>query len=716
MRADPTTFEIIRHKFFRVIDEAIIALKNVSGSPITNEGHDLMVSLYRPDGGLLIGGVGFLHHLTSASQACKHILSAYSTDPGIFEEDIFLLNDPYTAALHNPDVYLVAPIYHKGQLAAWTANFVHVTDVGAVNAGGFSPRATECFHEGFSSRGIKLVERGHIRRDVFETILNMVRDPGMVALDLRSQIAACNVARKRMQDLLDRYERPVVDEVAQELLDQSERLLRDRLLELPDGVWRARQYIDAPDRVYTVTLAMTKRRDALTYDLTGSSPQSPLGINCTYWATWGAMFAPIFPLLCYDITWNDGVTRPIRLVAPEGTIVNCRRPAPISLATVQAIQITNNLSTLTLSKMLGASTKYRNESTAVWHGSHAHIELAGVNQAGDFFIAPLTDTFGGSGGGRAFRDGVDVGGEIPNVISRWANVETHELNTPVMYLFRRRVRDSAGPGKQRGGVCHEYAITPHDAPEGQVHFTLFGKGVKAPHSYGLFGGYPGCNVDYAIFHGVSSQAGPALLDGEDALGDRVEHVMFGDFVLAKNEVLYIRFMGGGGYGDPLDRDPTLVMQDVAEGLVCSACAMDVYGVSGTADGRSVDKAATESLRTKIHQQRLHGRRLGPAPGTPREPDGVIRVSEYLWIREDSAGKVVCCAKCGHELCEASVRWKEHAVMREVPLTAAGHLRSRSDLFHLTEYFCPGCATTLEVEVLQKGDAPLHDELQLSGRA
>ena len=141
---DPVTFEIIRHKLLRVTDETIIALENVSGSPITNEGHDMMASLYLPDGGLMVGGVGFLHHLTSAAQAVKHIIANFGEDPGIFEDDVFFFNDSYTAALHPPDVYMISPIHFQGELTGFVANFVHVTDIGAVDpaASPRTPRTT----------------------------------------------------------------------------------------------------------------------------------------------------------------------------------------------------------------------------------------------------------------------------------------------------------------------------------------------------------------------------------------------------------------------------------------------------------------------------------------------------------------------------------------------------------------------------------------------
>src|ERR1700678_3639648 len=193
---NPVTFSIIRHRLFRVVEEAVITLKHVSGSAITNEGHDLMVSLYQADGSLLMGGVGFLHHLTSAAEACKAIIRRFGSD--INEGDIFLLNDPYTAALHTSDVYFVAPTHYQGKLVAWSACFVHVSDIGAMNPGGFAPDAPDVFAEGFSSPGLKLVDRGVLRQDIWDTILNMVRFPAMVALDLKSMIACNNVARDRL--------------------------------------------------------------------------------------------------------------------------------------------------------------------------------------------------------------------------------------------------------------------------------------------------------------------------------------------------------------------------------------------------------------------------------------------------------------------------------------------------------------------------------------
>jgi len=599
---DPMTFSIIRHRLFRIVDETVITLKHVSGSAITNEGHDLMVSLYRADGTLLMGGVGFLHHLTSAAEACKAIIQRFRGQIG--EGDVYLLNDPYTAALHTSDIYLVAPIHHAGRLVAWSACFVHVADIGAMNPGGFAPQALDIYSEGFSSPGLKLVDRGEMRQDVLDTILNMVRSPEMVSLDLRSMIACCHVARDRMGALMGKYGAIVVDQACAALVEQSETLFRAGLRALPDGQWQSRQYLDVQGETARVLLTMTKLDDRLVFDFTGSDPQSRHSINCTKWAALGGLFAPLFPLLCYDITWNEGVIRPVEMIAPEGSIVNCTRPAPVSVATVGAIQSVNNAACTTIGKMLAASDQYRDQATAVWHANHFAIFKFGANPRGGYSIGILTETFAGAGGVRSFADGVDIGGEIPNPISRMANVETVEGAFPIRYLFRRRATDSGGPGRFRGGTGGEMAIVPHKAPAGGIDYVISGKGARHPMSEGLAGGYPGAPNSYVWVHAAGDAAeGPVSADRLETIAGQHERVSWGVYPLHGRDALYVRWNGGGGYGDPVSRDPVSVAADVRSGVVSDIAARQVYGVSLKADG-GVDAAGTTSLRQAVLAARL----------------------------------------------------------------------------------------------------------------
>lgn len=599
---DPITYSIIRHRLFRVVEEAVITLKHVSGTAITNEGHDLMVSLYRADGSLLMGGVGFLHHLTSAAEACKAIIRRFEgqIEPG----DIFMLNDPYTAALHTSDVYMLAPIHHQGTLVAWSACFVHVSDIGAMNPGGFAPDAKDIFSEGFSSPGLKLVSRGEMRQDIWDTFLNMVRSPEMVALDLRSLIACNNVAGERMLALIDKYGADAVDHVGKTLIEQSEQLLRQRLRELPDGSWQSRQYIDVLGNTAKVVLTMTKKDDTLTFDFTGSSPQSEYSVNCTKWAALGGLFAPLFPLLCYDITWNQGAVEPIKMIAPEGSIVNCTRPAPVSVATVGAIQSVNNAACSAIGKMLAASEKYKDEATAVWHANHFAVFMFGKTREGRLAIDTLTETFAGSGGAKTWGDGVDIGGEMPNPISRMANVETVEGAFPIRYLFRRRMLDSGGAGRYRGGLGGEIAIVPHGSPDGGINFVLSGKGSRFPMSDGLAGGVSGTANDYVLFTGEADTTETTRVDQTraQALTGQKKPVSWGVFPLRQGDAFYLRWNGGGGVGDPLQRPVEDVVHDIERRSISARAARETYGV--VLNNGVADLAATERLRQDMRHERI----------------------------------------------------------------------------------------------------------------
>jgi N-methylhydantoinase B len=479
-----------------------------------------------------------------------------------------------------------------------------------MNPGGFAPDAVDVFSEGFSSPGLKIVDRGNLRQDVWDTILNMVRGPEMVALDLRSMIACNNVAKDRMVALVEKYGLPTFQETCKSLVAQSESRLRERLRELPDGSWQSRQYFDVKGEVYKILLKMTKKDDELTFDFTGSSPQSKYSVNCTKWASLGGLFAPLFPLLCYDITWNEGVIRPIKVIAPEGSIVNCTKPSPVSVATVGAIQSVNNAACTTIAKMLASHDKYADQTSAVWHANHFAVFMFGKNQKGGDSIGILTETFAGAGGARTFADGVDIGGEIPNPISRMANVETVEAMFPVRYLFRRRLKDSGGGGEFRGGTGGELALIPHDAPDGGLNYVLSGKGSKFPQSEGLDGGNPGAINDYVWVHSEDSKDSKDSKNGHDcfsqslsAIPGEKESISWGVFPLMGNDALYVRWNGGGGVGDSLDRIPGAVLSDVTNSLISPDAAREIYGVVIT--NNQVDEAKTDELRNSLKSGRIN---------------------------------------------------------------------------------------------------------------
>src|SRR5215469_12209646 len=214
-------------------------------------------------------------HMACGGFAVKKIIERFGNE-GVAPDDVFLLNDPYVAAVHQSDLFMISPIHYQGRLVAWSASFVHVMDIGALSPGGNSPGATEIFHEGIRIPGVKLIDRGVLRKDLFDTIINMTRQPTMVGLDLKCEIAANNVAKSRMQEMIEHYGAELITSVSSDMIHHSESILRARIREIPDGVWTDCGAIET-DETWKVVLTLTKERDRLTFDFTGSDKQARRG-------------------------------------------------------------------------------------------------------------------------------------------------------------------------------------------------------------------------------------------------------------------------------------------------------------------------------------------------------------------------------------------------------------------------------------------------------
>ena len=407
-----------------------------------------------------------------------------------------------------------------------------------------------------------------------------------------------------MHSLYDKYGSGTVDEACGALIEQSDQRFGQRLEELPDGQWQSRQRLHCRGEDYLVALTMTKKGGHLTFDFTGTSAQSQYAINSPYWATWGAIFSPIFSVLCPDMVWNEGLTRRVTMVAPQGSIINSERPAPISVSTIATVPMVNWSSLHCISKMLTTSEQHERFATAVWDGGYNAVFMFGRDQRGQYTIGYMTDVFGGAGGARTYADGVDVAGDIPNPITRTANIETTESRLPIRYLFRRRVKDSGGAGRYRGGAGLEYAVTPHDAPDGGMNFVMTGKGTRFPTSEGIAGGYIGSPPHCYLVHTPAGKNDPGDFGYtiDDLAGDK-EAIAWGEFPLMGDDVLYVGSSGGGGYGDPLDRDPVAVPSDVRGNLTSARDAKEIYGVVFNDGMTAVDGTAMEAQRDAILKAR-----------------------------------------------------------------------------------------------------------------
>jgi N-methylhydantoinase B len=705
---DVFTREIIKHRLYQVSEEAAIALENAAGTRLVVDMHDMIAALYNPKGEMLYAGTGILNHPSCAARAVKGVVK-YFEDEGIFEGDVIMMNDPYSGALHSPDVFIIQPIHYEGELIAFVASFVHVSDTGSIEPGGFCPSATDCFQEGFQTRGLKLMEKGKARRDVWDTIMNMTRTPDATMMDYKSQIAAGYVAQQRMKKLADDYGVDRLLTVFDDLIAESESLFRGRLAEIPNGVYRSRKYYNIGDEVTPIELAAIKEGDALTLDLSGTGPQSIRSINATLEATEGGLFPSIYTQLAWDIVWNEGIFKCVEVVAPESSLVNCTRPAATSCASIGIITMLNSLATQALSKMLGATNSLKDRATGDWLGVHTWAGIHGQLPDGSYSVTLPTESAGGAGGGRAFKDGIDNGGDMTCLTAACSNIEHCEADFPMIYLFRRPVPDSGGPGKYRGGCSHEWAATTHNSPDRKFSLLAIpGCGIDVPACAGVFGGLPGATSSYSQFRRGNAREYPTHL--ADCRGEDEEHVSFGATEIAEGDILYVRHSGGGGYGDPLDREPALVLADVAKGFVTQEPARDVYGVVIDPETATVDEEATRDLRRSLRRERLGGEapRFGGSSRAEIEPSGG-RIGEYLQLSESAGKAALQCTYCGHEL-PGNSRWKDSVPHRKATMSAAGPVRQDHPDFSMWQFFCPNCATQLDVDIAYKDDPPLYDEL------
>lgn len=710
---DPITFEVLNHRLLSITEEMGIQYMRCSGSNVLITGNDAATAIMRADGALVAVGP----YIVTQGNVLPLIVEGtrrLSNDVGIRDGDIFICNDPYLGAIHAPDFATVAPIFHDGKIVAWIGASGHQLDTGGMDPGGFSVKAVDIHQEGLRIPPVKLVDRGSVREDIMRWIINQVRDP-LVGLDVKGQIAALNNGRLRVLELIKTWGIASVQGVMEQSITYARDKLRQRLRELPDGQWREVQYIDHDgheSKIYRVVCTMTKRHEQITFDFTGTSPNARGLINCTYSGLQAAVLSSMYINLCWDIPWNRGVRDCIEIVTKGGTVNNCDYPAPCAMATISAVIVTIDVTWRCLSNLLLTSPPHHEQAMAVWSGTSMAPIFAGRSQHGFAFSATEMSHFGGGGGARTYADGVDTAGIVFNTTPNMPNIEDQEAEYPVLYLFRKHLRDSGGPGLYRGGRSAELAYMVYDAPDGKLEGLFAGTGAEMPNAIGVCGGMPGAAIHIARFVGtalnervrqnLSLPASLADVPGKlERLASKHERTP-----IAEGDVWYHSWQAGGGYGDPLQRDPSRVAEDVLRGVASVEAARDIYGVALSADD-VVDTAATNDLRASHRKARL-AKSQEPRPG-----DAVMRFSGQgssrfgTALTLDLSEGAIRCSHCGsalgepgHDILPRLREWK-------APLTAAGPVRGEHydrGRFHLRHLLCPECGSAIDVHVAHE-DAP-----------
>ncbi|MDX6740577.1 hydantoinase B/oxoprolinase family protein [Actinocorallia sp. A-T 12471] len=718
---DPITFEVIRHRLLAITDEQGATLAAISGSTHVVEASDYNVGLYLPDGSVAAMGRTILSHASSMAAITRSVIEDCGRSPGINPGDMFIVNDPWKGTVHAQDVGLVAPIYYRGELLAWTGAMCHMVDVGGMTPGSFCIDATDSYQEGLQMPPTKLVDGGEVRTDVWNLILGHTRMAPTVNLDLRALIGANNTAVRAMTALADKYGARTVRTVMANLIELSERRLRNRLALLPDARLHSKAFLDndgglarsSENATYEVDLVLTKRGDTLSFDFSASSPQVDGYVNCAYSGLMAGIAAALLPTLAFDAPWNEGLFKPVEVTCPDGLICNAARPAAVSGGALEAGWLVEMTATECLSKLAACSDGLLREAQATPAGGPDKFVLTGAGDNGARQTYVIMDCLATGGAAYAHRDGAWTQGQHNIERQKISNVEAVEMDSPLLYLWRGLVADSGGAGRNRGGMSMGAVYTVHGGRD--VTALNSAHGWEVPNSYGIFGGYPGAQNTRTVVHGsdVRARLAAGTIPSVDELsGDRpVMRGRQGLYHLGDDDVLATVPQAGGGWGDPLDRPAAALQDDLDFGAVTPEAAVRVYGAVLTGDGR-IDAAATETSRAAVRARRRNLPAELPLPEAPAGPRVRVHpMGDGLDIVEAGGARWVACA-CGCVIAPADEPWRARAALETSrDVHAFGHATRLDEGLELRRYACPGCGSLKATDVVRVG-APHPDDIRL----
>jgi N-methylhydantoinase B len=546
-RFDPITLEILWRRLISIVDESDAAVARTAFSSLLRDAHDYTCMFTDSQGRELAQGTLATPGQSGAmALGIRKLVSGFAPGrarPG----DVYVTNDPWALAGHLNDVCVLSPIFSGERLAGYTACILHHSDIG----GRVASNNREVFEEGLFIPLVRLYDAGRLNQDVLDMILANVRTPEQVNGDLRSQIAANHVCARQVVRMLEDYGLDSLDGLADEIIGRSEASIRASIARTPSGTYRAEGVIEQveghPD--VRIQCAVTIDGSDITVDLTGSSPQVEWGGNVVYNFTYAYVHMAVKSIFDPDIPNNHGIAAPIRLIAPEGTVVNCRFPAAVAAR----MQIGHFLTEI-IYRALALALPDR--VVAAGGGTPATMQMF-YGRRGDGRPFHTVLIRGGGLGASATRDG--EGSFIFPANGANTPVEILESDSPLVVERRELIPDSGGAGRQRGALGRrEVFRVPDDdhAPAPPVSLAIqSGRFRLAPE--GLFGGAPGQRARF-------------LVNGRP--GDP-----YGLTQLVPGDVVVMDAAGGGGYGDPRERDREALARDLREGKVSTEGVRRDYG-------------------------------------------------------------------------------------------------------------------------------------------
>jgi N-methylhydantoinase B len=579
---DPITLEVLSQALISTVREMRATVCRTASSVAIYDAKDFSCGLFAPDSQVVAQSEDIGSHVVPLPWSVRSAMEKLG--PGLAPGDVILVNDPYSGGTHLNDVTVIYPIFKDGRLIFFPAVRAHWADVGGMVPGSMSGKATDIYQEGIRIPPIKIIEGGKTNEAALELMMSNMRVPEERLGDLNASFASCRVAEKRILEICDRYGIDQLMEAVRLDMDRAEARMRASIDRLPNGTYYYEDYLETfmggKFEPLLLPLALTIRDDRMIADFTGASTQVPFPVNSTAAVSAASVFIAVKSVFDPAAPLNQGSFRPIDVITPPGTIVNVQRPAPA-----------------------GSHGEIRKRVIATMIG--ALSQVAPTQVAGDLCRTSFHNLLGGfdtrakrewvhyewsAGGNGAFAE--DDGPSVMAPID-WGDLvtvqstEVMELRMPLLVESSRLAIDSGGAGRTRGGLAMQRGLRVL-APE--ARYSLLADGAVVP-AFGVLGGMSGFPVG-------------AWIDRDGEIEDFDSPGKISGHHVEERAMVMIRSAGGGGYGDPLERDPERVAVDVEEGYVSEQAARQLYGVVLRPDG-SADAAASDRARQRLRGLRFH---------------------------------------------------------------------------------------------------------------
>ena len=552
---DKILLSIFQRTFKSITDEMSISLTKTTRSPILCEAKDFVTGLYDASGQMLEQTENLPILSFSLGPVCKVIVEQYGDN--IYPGDVIIHNDVFSMGNQNNDVAIFKPIFHDNVLIGWAAAKGHQADIGGSVQGGYNPNATEVWQEALRIPAVKIYEKGKLRKDVWDLIFANIRLT-MVQEDIKAQVGACTLGERRLKALVEKYGVECYKTHKKELFRSTEKMMKSEIAAIPNGVYRGDSMVfyDGKHKgtEFTVRTKITVDDDAITFDFSESSDQTKGFVNGTYTSTCSAITLTFLQMINPNIPHNEGMIKPLHYIVPEGIVLNASYPAATTFGNHLCPQVADAI-------FKALSEAIPDRVTAGWN--HLLCSLfTGINPRTDEKYVDIGFLGMKGGSGALYQsDGYDHIGMIDasgGVLDQ--DYEMFEQQTPHKLIRHEYLTDSAGAGKWRGGLG---VITEIELGSDDTTMVIFGDGdVKPP--YGLFGGKESVLNRIAITYPDGKQVVPMSKD-------MIEGIPAGT-------VYHQIASGGGGYGNPEEREREKVLRDVQDGVVSRKQAEEIYNI------------------------------------------------------------------------------------------------------------------------------------------